>query len=431
MLRSAISLLFIVFSLLLKSQPYYPTSNLNWEKISPEQLGWNTAMLDSLKQMLSEKKSKSFVLLHKGKIVVEWYYDNHSREKNWYWASAGKTLTAGLVGIAESKRQLQLTDQSNKYLGKAWTSCDSTSENKITIWHQLTMTTGLDERVSFECTLPTCLKCRVEPGTRWFYHNAPYTLLDGIIEGATGQNLNLYFRNEIGQKTGMDGLFLKVGDNNVFYSTTLSMARYGLLLLREGKWQNQQIIPDIFIKKLSSSSQTINPSYGFLTWLNGKNKFTLPGSTFSFNGMLIPEAPPDLYAALGKNDQKLYVVPSLDMVAVRMGEAAGDSNQAVPIILDREIWRILSKVVGYNPSHANSNKVNQHILKNTLVTNGILEINEGYTLGKCYITNPSGKKVMDFSDQTADLSALTNGLYYVHLRDHNDHFIKIEKVIKL
>ena len=66
-------------------------------------------------------------------------------------------------------------------------------EEKITIWNQLTMTSGLDDLVPNPfCTDDTCLTCVVDPGNRWRYHNAPYTLLRPVLENATGQGLNLF-----------------------------------------------------------------------------------------------------------------------------------------------------------------------------------------------------------------------------------------------
>jgi hypothetical protein len=72
----------------------------------------------------------------------------------------------------------------------------------------------------------------------------------------------------------------------------------------------------------------------------------LPTVQASFSGMLVPNAPADLYAALGKNDQKIYVVPSLGLVVVRMGEAAGNSHLALSSF-DNELWGKLKGVIGY------------------------------------------------------------------------------------
>jgi hypothetical protein len=65
----------------------------------------------------------------------------------------------------------------------------------------------------------------------------------------------------------------------------------------------------------------------------------LPGLQLQFNGTLIPNAPSDMYAALGKNDQKIYVVPSMKMVIIRMGEVANPDNPTFALSgFDNELW---------------------------------------------------------------------------------------------
>mgnify|MGYP003994305645 FL=1 len=94
--------------------------------------------------------------------------------------------------MAQEEGYLEVTDTTSDYLGDGWTNCNLIQEEKITIWNQLTMTTGLDDNVSFDCTNDTCLEYLSDPGIRWAYHNAPYTLLRPVIENATGQGINLY-----------------------------------------------------------------------------------------------------------------------------------------------------------------------------------------------------------------------------------------------
>jgi len=69
----------------------------------------------------------------------------------------------------------------------------------------------------------------------------------------------------------------------------------------------------------------------------------LPTVQFAFNGSMVPNAPADMYAALGKNDQKVYVVPSKKLVIIRMGESAGNVQLAVSSF-DNELWGYLKQV---------------------------------------------------------------------------------------
>ena len=107
------------------------------------------------------------------------------------------------------------------------------------------------------------------------------------------------------------------------------MARFGLLALNHGVWASDSILKNrAYWNAMINTSQTYNEAYGYLWWLNGKSSFMTPGFQFAFPGTLMSNAPNDMYCALGKNDQKIYVVPSANMVVVRQGNTAGGFNLA-------------------------------------------------------------------------------------------------------
>jgi len=327
---------------------YFPPFNsAAWETVSPEELGWNTNAITDLQTLLEEKDTKAFIILKNGKIAMETYFGTFTRDSIWYWASAGKTLTSFTVGIAQENNLLTLDDPSSQYLGEGWTSAELEKENAITIRDQLTMTTGLNE-LFFDCVTPDCLKYTADAGTRWAYHNGPYTLLESVVSAAAGTTFSAYFNAELRDKIGMNGFWLSTnGKNNVYFSNARSMARFGLLNLNRGSWENTAVLGDMdYMNSMQSTSQNINPSYGYLWWLNGKESYMVPGSQVQFNGYLIPNAPPDTYAGLGKNDQKLYIVPDQGLVIVRMGEDAGE-DLAGPSSFDNELWGILKDLIGY------------------------------------------------------------------------------------
>ena len=125
------------------------------------------------------------------------------------------------------------------------------------------------------------------------------------------------------------------------------MLRFGLLLLNKGKWDQTAILSDTsYFNNQVNTSQNLNLSYGYLTWLNGKASFMVPTSQNIFSNSLIPNAPADLYAALGKNDQKIYIVPSQKIVIIRMGESAGSVQFAVSGF-DNELWGKLKSIIKY------------------------------------------------------------------------------------
>jgi hypothetical protein len=78
-----------------------------------------------------------------------------------------------------------------------------------------------------------------------------------------------------------------------------------------------------------------------LWWLNGKPSYHLPQSQKEFPGSLIPAGPTDMFMALGKNDQKIYVIPSKRMVVIRMGDAANNVNLALSNF-NNTLWKKIS-----------------------------------------------------------------------------------------
>lgn len=344
-----ISLFAMLGSLLAVAQAqnlYFPPLNGNtWETVSPASLGWCEDKIDILHNYLEQKNTKAFIVLKDGKIAIERYYGTFTQDSLWYWASAGKTLTSFTVGIAKQEGHLSLSDLTSQYLGTGWTVCPPAKEDLITIRHQLTMTSGLDDGVpDHYCTIDTCLQYKADAGTRWAYHNGPYTLLDGVIENATGQNLNLYFTQKVKNPTGITGAFVQMGFNNVFVSKARSMARFGLLMQNRGNWNGTQVMTDTaYYNQMITPSQTLNKSYGYLWWLNGKASYRVPGYQINIPGPLNPSAPPDMYAALGKNGQILNIVPSQGLVYVRMGDAPGVGE--VPFLFNDTIWQKLNDVL--------------------------------------------------------------------------------------
>ncbi len=92
-------------------------------------------------------------------------------------------------------------------------------------------------------------------------------------------------------------------------------------------------------------SQSINPSYGYLWWLNGKSSYMLPSSQTEFNGMLVTNAPSEMVAAMGKDEQRIYIVPSQNLVIVRMGEATVSGDNFALSSFDNMFWEKFNEVV--------------------------------------------------------------------------------------
>lgn len=324
---------------------YFPPVNSNtWETTSVTDLGWNESALQPLLDYLEEKNTKGFMILYNGRIVVESYLNGHTNTSLWYWASAGKTLTSTVSGIAQDEGLINLDDKVSDYLGTGWTSESLEKENLITCKNLLSMNSGLDDSLGDNVS-PTNLQYKADAGTRWAYHNV-YVKMQDVIAAASNQTWNTYFNTTLRDKIGMSGSWIDLNDLSVYWSNTRSMARFGLMIYAKGKWDNTQIVSESFLNEATNTSQDINQSYGYLWWLNGKSSYHLPGLQLEFNGTLIPNAPNDTYAALGKNDQKIYIVPSKKLVIVRMGEVANPDNPTFALSgFDNELWGKINLLV--------------------------------------------------------------------------------------
>ncbi|HLP20127.1 MAG TPA: T9SS type A sorting domain-containing protein, partial [Chitinophagales bacterium] len=261
-----------------------------------------------------------------------------------YWASAGKSLTAALVGVAAQENLLSLEDSASRYLGSGWSSAPANKESLVKIKHLLSMTSGFRDDPPAPCdaedTAATCLQYIADAGTYWTYQTGAYKKLHKIMSIASNSNYNVFTNNRIGTHIGMSGLWV----NGVFYSVPRGMSRFGLMILNKGTWANDTILKDpAYYNAMVNTSQNLNEAYGYLWWLNGKSSVMAPGLQTVFQRELFANAPDDMFMALGKNDQKIYVVPSRNMVVVRVGDAAYTS-QAAFSDFDNELWGLLDSM---------------------------------------------------------------------------------------
>jgi len=327
-----------------KETMYFPSgNNTQWETTSLSALGWNQNAVQPLKDYLIQKHSKSFMILVNGRIVMEEYFNGHTVNDLWEWNSAGKTLVATTTEIARQEGLLDINKKVSDYLGEEWTGMPLEKENLITVRHLLTMTSGNDDTKQY--VIKPNLTYVADAGTRWAYSNIFQKLTD-VIAQAGNKSFETYFNEKIKTKTGMDGYWNFGLIYTIYHSTTRSMARFGLLALNRGKWKNEQILNEILFNECITSSQHLNPSYGYLWWLNGKSGFMIPGEQTFYQGVLVPNAPADMYAAMGAGDQRIYVIPGKKMVIVRMGEASNPANPNFAVSgFDNELWDKINALI--------------------------------------------------------------------------------------
>jgi CubicO group peptidase (beta-lactamase class C family) len=400
-----------------------PTTGTQWDSISASSLGWCANYIDTLNDYLDGQGTDAFILLKDGKIVHEKYFGTFTADSSHAWNSAGKTMTAFAVGLAQQENFLNVNDKTSDYLGTGWTVAPQAKEDLITVKHQLSMNAGLNDTfLTATCTDDTCLTYLADAGTRWSYHNAPYTLLQQVIQNATGVSANTYIFQKLFSSTGIAGAFIPILYNRVFYSKPRRMARFGLLMNGKGNWAGTQIMTDTnYFNEMITPSQSLNNSYGYLWWLNGQSSYMLPGIQTPITGKIFPDAPDDVYAALGKNDQLLVICPSKNIVFVRMG-ASGNAG-FVGTAMTNDIWKILNKLMCAPNSVAEiKREINLQVYPNPFTNKFSIRSGEILHNANLQVLNSLGQVVYKEEKLSGikfeiDITNFVNGLYTLELSE--------------
>jgi CubicO group peptidase (beta-lactamase class C family) len=321
----------------------YVPSSTSWETVDPASVGWDPVGLQAALDFAGQRSSLAMTMLLGGRVLAQQSWRRGPAVATDI-ASAQKSVVALLVGNLAAAGKLEINEPVATYLGPSWSQATPAQAAPITVRDLLTMTSGLSARLTFEAT----------PGSRWFYNTNAYQQLVPLVEAVTGTTIDAVTRAEVFDPIGvstaslwrdrrMNGPF-GIDPNGrriqALVMTTHDMARVGLLVQRHGEWGSTRVLADPrFLEAATNTSQELNPSYGYLWWLNGKSAHVLPGPPRRRPGPLIPAAPTDLVAALGAADQKIYVSRALDLVVTRTGTMAGARARAALSDFDGELWR--------------------------------------------------------------------------------------------
>ncbi len=310
-----------------------------WQNIDPSSVGWNPDGLAEALDYAKQQKSSSLVIVHRGKILAEGSWDVEGsptykammggKDKNGHSiedvASMQKSIVAILAARALAEGRIQLDAPVSEYLGQGWSKASADQEATITIKHLLSMTSGLTPALTF----------KAPAGELWQYNTRAYSQLVPVLEKATGKNIDKLTNRWLTKQIHMSDSGWKTRpwvkpemDANKlgFYTSARDMARIGMLLLTNGIWSGKPVIPSNELIETHKPSQLLNPSYGYLWWLNGQPTLTARGLT---TDGLVPSAPGDMYAAFGALKRKLYVVPSMNLIVTRLGDAPANDFDTV------------------------------------------------------------------------------------------------------
>ena len=302
-----------------------------WSRPTLEESGVTQAGIDALTDFATDTGSGCIAVVHGGELVVEIYdpeWDSSTDLENF---SATKSVSATLVGIAQDLGFLDIDELASDYLTE-WVGTDSES---ITIRNLLSNDSGrfwdfntdYIEMVTSEdrSAFAIGLEQQFEPGTHWEYNNSAIQTLEEVLQRATGQEVADFAEEHLFGPLGMDVDYqLDVSGNTPTFmglqAGCVDMARFGWLARHDGTWGDTQVVSADYMDEATRASQDLNPDYGFLWWLNEDG---------SWSGL-----PDDAFAALGLGDQVTLVMPSLDLVAVRVGDRRGTADYGGSFVQD-------------------------------------------------------------------------------------------------
>jgi CubicO group peptidase (beta-lactamase class C family) len=334
---------FLVFAMMLIGLPTTRADDKtawpvpDWQIASPESEGISAAKLAELKTWLAEHGSKTGMVVRHGRIVAEWYFEDATAESQYLVYSTSKSFSSTAAGIAIAEGKFSLDDKLQDFVSDVAPE----AKREITVRQILSMTTGVHNepevrnRTDMSTYALTLAPMDYGPGKKWEYNNTGLTLLGPIFRKATGQDIDAYLNAKVFEPIGIkrsdwqwdrqDGGALPFSGLHI---NARALARFGLMTLREGKWQEKQIVPADWVKQAAGSSQSINKGYGFLWWNNVENAW--------------PGVPRDAFAAQGKFDNDMLIVPSLDLILIRQ---IGEDPQPNRKVNKAEMFRLAAEAV--------------------------------------------------------------------------------------
>ncbi len=354
----------------------YPSPD--WPEEAPGDHGMSRAALEHAADYAGDNFSRCLVVIRRGALVGEWYWgrnkgrrmDRNNAIKSW---SVGKSYAATVAGLAIDRGLIEGVDDS---IADYIPAFEGTRKAQITIHDVLSMSSGLkfdlnaDNVGMFFARNMTrrALRnpVRNDPGVLWEYNNHTVQLIEPIIRQATGQAADEFAQTHLFEPLGMSSATWprdKTGHPAMYMNvaaTCRDHAKFAYMMLRNGCWDGQEILSESFHRQALEPSTEMNRGYGYWWWLNGETP-TLDSVDFSErDGVLQPFAPADAYMAIGLGNQVVEVIPSLDMVIVRMGVAPQENliywltdrprimremkNDGAHVVLDGVVRRVLASV---------------------------------------------------------------------------------------
>ncbi len=278
----------------------------------------------------------SVLIIRHGWIAGEWRTFDEPRGI----ASCTKSLTGIAVAKLIAEGRLKPDDPVWPLLPREWAEAEP-ARKRVRVRHMMTMSSGLDPYDGpyrdAEAYSKLILERSVEapPGSLWCYNSAPVDQLSLVVEKLAGQTMARFFQAGIGRPIGLADFewpqFLghtggSGGPGGGARLTPRELARIGYLLLNKGSWAGRRVLPEREARLLSSWASFLKEAK-FRTpnfWVTQPGSQHYYGHLFWTNrtrDALGKAVPPDTFYMSGFGMQACWIIPSLDMIVVRLGSS--------------------------------------------------------------------------------------------------------------
>lgn len=271
---------------------------------------------------LEENKTRAVVILHKDYLLAEKYSEGFSDETELLGWSMTKSITGAILGILEKQGRVELEQD------RLFPEWEKDARAEITLNNLLHMNSGLKWEEDYS-TISDVTKMLFlaedmtevqlhkplvgEPGIIWNYSSGTSNLLSGFVRDQfrTHQEYLDFWYRELIDKIGMHSMTLEADmagnyvGSSYSWATARDWAKFGLLYLNKGKWNGEQILDEDWIDYTVKPVEGSDGQYGAHFWLNA--------------GGVYPDVPRDLFSANGFQGQHVFIIPSKDLVVVRLG----------------------------------------------------------------------------------------------------------------
>jgi CubicO group peptidase (beta-lactamase class C family) len=320
--------------------------------MEPAMLGLDAAKLGAAVDLdTSTSSSQAVLVVRHGYIAAEKYFGTFGASSQHESFSMAKSFSSALIGIAIEQGLLSGTDEKLcTYYPDDWDCADTADpRSRITIEHAMNVSTGLrwSENWRSDATgtndaynfnlLSTALgrEAVEEPGTRMRYSTGDPALLSGVLQGATGMSALAYGHQVLFDPIGIAGVRWNsdLSGRTTTYAglqaTAREYAKFGYLYLNGGAWDGAQIVPAAWVDKTTQGDAPCDDWYRWLWHQNPPVRLGIqaPGCDALFCApTAFADIPPDAFFAEGVNGQFVFVVPSADMVIVRLANDSPGSE---------------------------------------------------------------------------------------------------------